>query len=122
MSTHDEHPDRKAFDHIWTLPRLDAAAGTSDDPTDPSHPDDTDDDDTAPYDGIADADLTPEQLDCKYNPDGDGEHPTHTRAAWRLEVQNQNTSVGYWDWLAHVLEGEASEGHRADDSPRPAGA
>lgn len=51
-----------------------------------------------------DRELTAEQLDDKYNPDGDGEHPIVTRECWRHEVFESNTLLGYWDWVAHKLE------------------
>ena len=38
--------------------------------------------------------------------DGPGaEHEVYTRAAWRDEVATQDTILGYWDWVYHVLEG-----------------
>lgn len=46
-----------------------------------------------------DYELTAEQLDHKYNQDGDGEHSTHTRANWRVAVAAQDTLAGYWDWV-----------------------
>lgn len=53
-----------------------------------------------------DAQLTPEQLDDQYNPDGDGEHPVFTRADWREEVAGHLTLRGYWDWVSSWLESE----------------
>ena len=50
-----------------------------------------------------DALLTEEQLDEKYNPDGDGEHPTHTRDCWQRAVLNDETSQGYWQWVRWSL-------------------
>lgn len=47
--------------------------------------------------------LSAEQLDEKYNPDGDGEHPVFTRDEWRDAVGNQDTISGYWDWVYHRL-------------------
>lgn len=47
--------------------------------------------------------LTAAQLDDKYNPDGDGEHPQITRAAWRAAVANDETLTGYWAWVQHLL-------------------
>ena len=35
------------------------------------------------------------------------EHDEHTRADWRAEVADQNTQLGYWDWLFHKLVDEA---------------
>lgn len=48
-----------------------------------------------------DLELSADELDDKYNPDGDGEHPLITRADWRIEVANEYTISGYWNWLAH---------------------
>ena len=53
-----------------------------------------------------DRDLNAEQLDAKYNPDGDGEHPVHTRDEWRSDVFNQYTISGYWEWVEHMLLNE----------------
>ncbi len=47
--------------------------------------------------------LTAEQLDDKYNPEGDGEHPTFPRADWQYEVANGDTLSGYWAWVEHKL-------------------
>jgi hypothetical protein len=43
------------------------------------------------------------QLDDKYNPEGDGEHPVFVRETWRREVSDENTISGYWDWAAHQI-------------------
>lgn len=45
-----------------------------------------------------------DELDAEYNKEGDGEHPIHTRAEWRNDVAQENTSLGYWQWLADLLE------------------
>lgn len=45
-----------------------------------------------------------DELDAEYNKDGDGQHPVHTRAEWRNDVAQENTSLGYWQWLADLLE------------------
>ena len=50
-----------------------------------------------------DFNLNAEQLDDKYNPDGDGEHPSHTRFAWRQNVASENTLVGYWEWVEKAI-------------------
>lgn len=39
------------------------------------------------------------QLDDKYNPEGDGEHPVFVRAQWREAVANRDTISSYWEWL-----------------------
>lgn len=51
-----------------------------------------------------DVELTPDQLSEKYNPDGGGQHPEHTRADWRDEVLRDHTLRGYWDWVSAQLE------------------
>lgn len=48
---------------------------------------------------LDDINLTPEELDAKYNPDGDGEHPMFRRADWRHEVRSEKTLRGYWEWV-----------------------
>lgn len=52
---------------------------------------------------IPDFGLTSEQLDDKYNPDGDGEHPEITRWDWHQAVAERSTVLGYWGWLRHKL-------------------
>lgn len=51
----------------------------------------------------SDIGLNAEQLDDKYNLDGDGEHPQYTRADWRSAVQSGDTISGYWVWVEHRL-------------------
>jgi hypothetical protein len=57
-----------------------------------------------------DVGLTASQLEDKYNPEGDGEHPIYTRDVWRQAVADEETISGYWDWLVYriteVLESE----------------
>lgn len=55
---------------------------------------------------MLDADLTPEQLDDKFNPNGDGEYPLFTRADWREAVAQEYTISGYWAWVHHKLNEE----------------
>ena len=55
----------------------------------------------------ADRQMTAEQLDDKYNPNGDGEHPHYTRTNWREEVSRGNTLLGYWCWVASEIEQDA---------------
>lgn len=50
-----------------------------------------------------DYDLEASQLDDRYNPDGDGEHPVLNRDDWRDAVAQQTTISGYWDWVAHHI-------------------
>ena len=53
-----------------------------------------------------DEDLSAEELDAKYNPDGDGEHPIYTRSDWREAVEHQFTITGYWAWVEHMILNE----------------
>lgn len=50
--------------------------------------------------------LSAEELDHKYNPDGGGEHPKFTREDWRDAVANDETILGYWDWLEEQIREE----------------
>lgn len=47
--------------------------------------------------------LSADQLDDKYNPEGDGEHPVFSREQWREGVANQDTISGYWVWAAYQI-------------------
>ncbi|VVP30160.1 hypothetical protein [Pseudomonas fluorescens] len=51
----------------------------------------------------ADDEMTPAQLDEKYNAAGGGEHPVYTRSDWREAVAQEYTLSGYWEWVAHTL-------------------
>lgn len=33
-----------------------------------------------------------------------GEHPGHLVADWQYEVANDDTRLGYWQWVANRLE------------------
>jgi hypothetical protein len=35
-----------------------------------------------------------------------GGHPTHSVSDWKQEVQADNTRLGYWEWVATLLEDE----------------
>ena len=50
---------------------------------------------------LNDWELTADQLDDKYNPEGEGEHPVLTRKNWMYAVANEDTLQGYWDWVLH---------------------
>lgn len=52
---------------------------------------------------IDDPELAPDALDCKYNQDGDGEHPGYGRDEWRAAVADKDTISGYWVWVNHCL-------------------
>lgn len=49
-----------------------------------------------------------EELEAMYSPDGGGEYPAYTRSDWRHDVNSQSTILGYWDWVAQMLDEEAS--------------
>lgn len=57
-----------------------------------------------------DLDLSADQLDHKYNPEGDGEHPTYIRAMWREAVASENTLSGYWQWVANEIDVALNDG------------
>lgn len=48
------------------------------------------------------------QLQAKYDGLADegrwGEHPRFTMEAWRAEVENGDTRVGYWNWVETMIE------------------
>lgn len=64
-----------------------------------------------------DAELSAEELDDKYNQDGEGEHPYFTRKSWRKVVKHQGTSLGYWAWLKNQLEEELIFKHQRAHKP-----
>ena len=64
---------------------------------------------------IPDFGLTAEQLDDKYNPDGDGEHPGFPRAMWRDWVDQRDTISGYWAWVSYMIR--AAEDELDADNP-----
>lgn len=55
-----------------------------------------------------DYELNAEQLDEKYNSDGDGEHPRYTRNTWKDAVYLGDTFYGYWDWVEYQLDKEGA--------------
>lgn len=36
-----------------------------------------------------------------------GEHPQYPRFDWKLSVGNDDTQLGYWDWVDHRIEFDA---------------
>jgi hypothetical protein len=36
----------------------------------------------------------------------DGEHPNYPKKDWRLEVQNNDTLLSYWEWVFSKVEGD----------------
>ena len=53
---------------------------------------------------IPDFGLSADQLEEKYSPDGDSEHPEITRGDWHQAVTERSTTLGYWDWLSSQLD------------------
>lgn len=52
---------------------------------------------------VLDSELSADDLDWKYNFDGNGEHPVYSQALWRDAVASEDTFSGYWIWVAHQL-------------------
>jgi hypothetical protein len=42
------------------------------------------------------------------------ELPEYPRHAWRHEVEEQNTQLGYWDWVEHQLEADNNDALRSN--------
>lgn len=38
-----------------------------------------------------------------------GEHPDWEREGWRTDVANNDTNLGYWDWVCHKIEAHHQE-------------
>lgn len=64
---------------------------------------------TAQFPWYHDIGLSAVQLDDKYNLEGDGEHPNFPRSLWRGEVVNENTLLGYWEWVVHQIDSHGPE-------------
>jgi hypothetical protein len=46
-----------------------------------------------------------------------GEHPDHDPSDWRQEVENHDTRLGYWDWVAAKIdEAEVEAGTEVENS------
>jgi hypothetical protein len=56
------------------------------------------------YFAALDAGNSGDDLDARFNPDGDGEHPIHTRQTWIDAVLARSTVRGYWDFAAAQIE------------------
>lgn len=58
---------------------------------------------------IPDRDLGRRELETKYSAghsEGCGHHPTYTRDMWKAEVGQDDTVMGYWDWVYNCLANE----------------
>lgn len=38
-----------------------------------------------------------------------GEHPIYTVELWRYEVNNEDTRLGYWEWVVNEIRNEENE-------------
>lgn len=43
-----------------------------------------------------------------------GEHPDHDPSDWRQEVENHDTRLGYWDWVAAKIDEAETEADSSD--------
>jgi hypothetical protein len=67
-----------------------------------------------------DDELTAQELREKYDTEeGWGQHPRFTMEDWRNEVSNEDTRIGYWDWVEKSLAYAEDEEESANDVPRP---
>lgn len=66
----------------------------------------------------ADGPLCADELDDRYNPEGNGEHPLFSRQDWRSEVALGDTSIGYWDWVERQIAHETAKLTEVDQQPR----
>lgn len=55
-----------------------------------------------------DYDLTPEQLEEKYGPQGN-QHPSYTRQQYDYEVSINHTKEDYWTWVSNEVFSEEDE-------------
>lgn len=39
------------------------------------------------------------------------EFPPYSRTVWRFEVSNEETQLGYWDWVVQQIEINTNETH-----------
>lgn len=38
-----------------------------------------------------------------------GQHADHPRSDWKYEVENDDTQLGYWEWLVHQMEANGED-------------
>jgi hypothetical protein len=70
--------------------------------------------------GKNDEELTAQELREKYDTEeGWGQHPRFTMEDWRNEVSNEDTRIGYWDWVEKSLAYAEDEEESAKDVPQP---
>lgn len=56
--------------------------------------------------------LDVEELMNKYG--SRGEHPNHPASDWQAQVANDDTRLGYWDWLVNELATAAEDSTESD--------
>ena len=56
--------------------------------------------------------MTAEGLKNHLNPDGYGEHTYFSSTEWMMEVKNDDSLSGYWDWLKNMLDNEEVEAEK----------
>lgn len=58
--------------------------------------------------------LSPAHLREKYDgtlgPSDWGEHPDHPMREWQGQVAMNDTRLGYWEWVQHRLQDDATDG------------
>jgi len=70
--------------------------------------------------GKNDDELTAQELRKKHDAEeGWGQHPRFTMEDWRNEVSNEDTRIGYWDWVEKSLAYAEDKEESAKDVPRP---
>ena len=52
---------------------------------------------------IADRKLNADQLRAKYGGNWE-QHPDYPVEDWQYEVGNDDTRLGYWEWVSHRIE------------------
>lgn len=48
-----------------------------------------------------------------------GEHPHYIRQAWRQEVDNEDTNLGYWEWVVHQVEANGGDEEHCEQCGAP---
>lgn len=47
-----------------------------------------------------------DKLEQEFSPSGEGIHPFYWREDWRQAVADEDTLLGYWEWVAQMLREE----------------
>lgn len=56
---------------------------------------------------VPETEMTADQLRDKYGGSIWDEHPDYPASDWQHEVSEDNTRLGYWDWVGHEIEQQA---------------